>query len=97
MKISFILPIIAINAMSIQTKLLRDIDDLLVTVKSTRKNYNSRIQLLLDTWHKEALERTFLVTDGFDAELNKKLDGKLVVTSCDNDHSRLVFAFKFGR
>ena len=83
--------------MSIQTKLLRDIDDLLVTVKSTRKNYNSRIQLLLDTWHKEALERTFLVTDGFDAELNKKLDGKLVATSCDNDHSRLVFAFKFGR
>ena len=95
MKISFILPIIAINAMSIQTKLLREIDDLLVTVKSTRKNYNSRIQLLLDTWHKEALERTFLVTDGFDAELNKKLDGKLVATNCDNDHSRLVFASKF--
>ena len=95
MKISFILPIIAINAMSIETKLLRDIDDLLVTVKSTRKNYNSRIQLLLDTWHKEALERTFVVTDVYDAKLNAKLDGKLVATSCNNDHSRFVFTNKF--
>ena len=87
MKISFILPII-VNAISLQTKLIREIDDLLVTVKSTRKNYNDRVQLLLDTWHKEALQRTFIVTDAFDADLNKKLDGKLLPTNCDNDHSR---------
>lgn len=87
MKISFVLPIIA-NAISLQTKLIREIDDLLVTVKSTRKNYNNRVQLLLDTWHTEALERTFIVTDAFDAGLNKKLGGKLIATNCNNDHSR---------
>ena len=48
---------LAVNARSVQSDRIKEIEDLLMTVKSTEKNYNTRINLMLDTWHPEALKK----------------------------------------
>ena len=88
MKFAFLLPL-TISGMSIQQRILKEVDDLLITVKSTRKNHNTRVQLILDSWHPKSLEKTYIITDSNDGQLRSKMkSGHVISTHCQADHSR---------
>ena len=86
---AFLLLPVSISSMSIQQRILKEVDDLLITVKSTRKNHNTRVQLILDSWHPKSLEKTYIITDSNEAQLKSKVpSGHVIATHCQADHSR---------
>ncbi|XP_076817919.1 beta-1,3-N-acetylglucosaminyltransferase lunatic fringe-like [Clavelina lepadiformis] len=71
-------------------------EDVLITIKTTKKNHEGRINLLLDTWLKAALPQVYLVTDELDSLTSDKTNGHLVATKCGNTYFRDHLCCKTG-
>ena len=84
MKFAFVLPFTIYGLTLHHQRTINELDDLLITVKSTRKNHETRLNLLLETWHTDALDRTYIVTD----QVEKKYTANMIATNCQHDHSR---------
>ena len=65
------------------------LEEVFISVKSTASNHGPRLGPLLDTWHQEARESTWVFTDAEDAGVAARMaPGHLVRTRCPADHSR---------
>ena len=68
-------------------KSLLNNQDVFISVKTTQKNHDKRLQIVLDTWYQMAREHTYFFTDGKGDNLDIE-NGHLIVTQCGNSHSR---------
>ena len=66
-----------------------ELRDVFISVKTTGKFHESRVQPILDTWHSLAPGHTWFFTDTEDEQVSRRLSaGHLVQTGCPSDHSR---------
>ena len=72
------------------------IDDIFIGVKTTAKNHQSRIPVLLKTWITLSPSRIYVFTDAEDRALRSELGDHLVVTKCGATHSRQHLCCKTG-
>jgi hypothetical protein len=74
----------------ITTPFLSSKDDfLLVTVKTTISNHNTKVKLILATWYNLIKSNVYFITDTKDVALLDELpQDHLVVTQCEKSHSR---------
>ncbi|KAM9494755.1 beta-1,3-N-acetylglucosaminyltransferase manic fringe [Clarias gariepinus] len=71
------------------------LEDVFITVKSTRQFHRHRLALLLDTWISNTKENTYIFTDAEDQEISSR-GFHLVVTSCSPDHTREALSCKMA-
>ncbi|CAK8682470.1 unnamed protein product [Clavelina lepadiformis] len=71
-------------------------EDILITIKTSRKNHEGRINLLLDTWLKPALPQVYLITDELDNVTQEKTGDHLIGTSCGSTYHRDHLCCKTG-
>ena len=67
-----------------------ELEDVFISVKTTGKFHESRVQPILDTWYRQAPGHTWFFTDTEDDEVSRRLTdlSHLVQTGCPSDHSR---------
>ena len=60
-----------------------------ISVKTTGKNHDGRLQPVISTWYQLARDHTYFFTDHHDRTIESQVDsGHLVVTQCGSSHSR---------
>ena len=65
------------------------LDDIFISVKTTKKFHQSRVVPILDTWYKSARESTWFFSDTVDEDISERISqGHFIKTSCPSDHSR---------
>lgn len=72
------------------------LDDIFISVKTTRSFHRTRLDLLLKTWFQLAPKQTWFFTDVVDEEYNKKTGGHLVNTNCSASHNRRALCCKMA-
>jgi len=70
------------------------LDDVFISVKTSKKFHESRLKVILKTWFQLAKANTYFFTDFSDEETSISTNGHLVVTSCPSDHSRQALSCK---
>ncbi|XP_069970134.1 fringe glycosyltransferase isoform X1 [Penaeus vannamei] len=73
------------------------LDDIFISVKTTKKFHKERLEILLRTWFKLAPRQTWFFTDDDDAEYQRKTGGHLVNTNCSASHRRTALCCKMAR
>ncbi|XP_069339136.1 beta-1,3-N-acetylglucosaminyltransferase radical fringe [Eulemur rufifrons] len=71
-------------------------DDVFIAVKTTRKNHEPRLRLLLRTWISRARRQTFIFTDGDDPELELRGGGRVINTNCSAVRTRQALCCKMS-
>ncbi|XP_064637873.1 fringe glycosyltransferase-like [Lineus longissimus] len=77
-------PTRAVNPNTLPTQ----IEDMFISVKTTKKYHQGRLDLLLDTWVSLARDQTYFFTDTNDEYYHKKTNGHLINTNCSQGHNR---------
>ena len=68
-----------------------------ISVKTTFKNHQKRLQPVISTWYQLARDHTYFFTDQSDRQIETQLSpGHLVVTQCGSSHSRQDLCCKMG-
>ena len=71
------------------------LEDVFISVKTTKRFHQTRLTPVLDTWHSLAAGHTWFFTDAEDAEVGGRVGaGHLVHTHCPPDHSRQALCCK---
>ncbi|XP_063598136.1 fringe glycosyltransferase-like isoform X2 [Penaeus indicus] len=73
------------------------LDDIFISVKTTKKFHKERLEILLRTWFKLAPHQTWFFTDDDDAEYQRKTGGHLINTNCSASHRRTALCCKMAR
>lgn len=78
-------------------------EDVFISVKTTRKNHQTRLNTVISTWYQLARDHTYFFTDAGtgdpdpDENMEDKVNkGHLIVTQCGNSHSRQDLCCKMG-
>lgn len=73
-----------------QSEIISDngLSDIFISVKTTKKFHQSRLNLILRTWFELAREQTYFFTDCEDAEYQRRTNGHLINTNCSSSHNR---------
>lgn len=72
------------------------LDDLFLSVKTTRSYHKWRLNILLQTWFQLAKNQTWFFTDSDDPELQKKTNGHMINTNCSSSHYRKALCCKMS-
>lgn len=72
------------------------LDDLFITVKTTRGFHHTRLDLILKTWFTLARQQTWFFTDVEDEEYQRKTGGHLINTNCSASHNRRALCCKMA-
>lgn len=72
------------------------LEDLFLSVKTTRAFHQSRLDVILKTWFVLAREQTFFFTDFGDPVYQLKTNGHLVNTNCSATHNRKALCCKMS-
>lgn len=64
------------------------LDDVYISVKTTRKYHHTRLPVILNTWFQLAKDQTWFFTDTDDPKLFKSTGGHMVNTRCPPTHAR---------
>ncbi|XP_059172674.1 beta-1,3-N-acetylglucosaminyltransferase manic fringe-like [Physella acuta] len=73
-----------------------ELNDIFISVKTTAKYHQSRLDLLLKTWYLLAREQIYFFTDANDKEMESTLGEHLINTNCSTDHSRRALSCKMA-
>jgi hypothetical protein len=71
-------------------------DDLFISVKTSQKFHQKRLDLVLKTWFQLARDQTWFFTDQHDSEIEERTNGHLKVTECSSSHSRQALCCKMA-
>ena len=78
-----------ITYVNIHPKNLLHPKQVFISVKTTGKNHDGRLQPVISTWYQLARDHTYFFTDRHDHTIESQVDsGHLVVTQCGSTHSR---------
>uniref|UniRef100_H2YWB9 Fringe-like glycosyltransferase domain-containing protein n=1 Tax=Ciona savignyi TaxID=51511 RepID=H2YWB9_CIOSA len=72
------------------------LDDIFISVKTTGKFHQSRVQIIIDTWFRDAKLQTYFFTDIDDANFVQQTGGHMVNTLCNKTHTRKDLSCKLG-
>lgn len=72
------------------------LDDIFISVKTTKNFHKSRLDLVLKTWFTLARKQTWFFSDTEDEEYQKKTGGHLVNTNCSASHNRRALCCKMA-
>lgn len=78
------------------TKPATTLDDIFISVKTTKGFHKTRLDLILKTWFTLARQQTWFFTDTEDEEYQKKTGGHLVNTNCSASHNRRALCCKMA-
>ncbi|KAH7643711.1 fringe glycosyltransferase-like [Dermatophagoides farinae] len=73
-----------------------NIDDIFITVKTTRIFHKSRLDIILDTWYTLAKNQTYFFTDNNDPYYRQILGDHIVNTNCSVSHNRKALCCKMS-
>ncbi|UXI16013.1 unc-13 A-like protein [Sarcoptes scabiei] len=73
-----------------------ELNDIFISVKTTRIFHKSRLDIILDTWYKLAKNQTYFFTDSNEEEYRSKLGNHLVNTNCSASHNRKALCCKMS-
>jgi hypothetical protein len=73
-----------------------ELKDVFISVKTTKKFHENRLQLLLDTWYMFARDVTYFFSDADDSEYKQKTRGHMVNTNCSSVHTRRALCCKMS-
>ncbi|XP_015121360.1 fringe glycosyltransferase isoform X1 [Diachasma alloeum] len=73
-----------------------DLNDVFISVKTTRHYHHSRLPSIIDTWFQYAKDQTWFFTDKEDQYLQNRTNGHLVNTKCSSSHNRRALCCKMS-
>ncbi|XP_058465240.1 fringe glycosyltransferase [Malaya genurostris] len=74
-----------------------ELDDLLISVKTTKGYHDTRLEMITKTWYQLAKEQTWFFTDTNDQHYQKLTNGHMVNTNCSQGHFRKALCCKMGK
>lgn len=74
-----------------------ELDDLLISVKTTKAYHDTRLEMIIKTWYQLAKEQTWFFTDTDDPHYQKLTNGHMVNTNCSQGHFRKALCCKMGK
>ncbi|XP_042219211.1 fringe glycosyltransferase-like [Homarus americanus] len=72
------------------------LDDVFISVKTTKNFHKTRLDLILKTWFNLARQQTWFFTDTEDGEYYHKTGGHLANTNCSASHNRRALCCKMA-
>ncbi|XP_067013198.2 fringe glycosyltransferase [Anabrus simplex] len=72
------------------------LEDVFISVKTTRNFHKWRLPVIIKTWFQLAKEQTWFFTDSDDAEFQEKTNGHMVNTNCPSSHNRKALCCKMS-
>ncbi|XP_076253648.1 fringe glycosyltransferase isoform X1 [Rhynchophorus ferrugineus] len=72
------------------------LDDVFISVKTTRNYHNSRLPIILKTWFQLAKKQTWFFTDSNDADFQARTNGHMINTNCSSSHNRKALCCKMS-
>lgn len=72
------------------------LDDLFISVKTTRHYHETRLPSILKTWFQLAKAQTWFFTDTDDTEFQRKTNGHMINTNCTSSHHRKALCCKMS-
>ncbi|XP_055595260.1 fringe glycosyltransferase-like [Uranotaenia lowii] len=74
-----------------------ELDDLLISVKTTKGYHDTRLEMIIKTWYQLGKEQTWFFTDTDDQHYQKLTNGHMVNTNCSQGHFRKALCCKMGK
>uniref|UniRef100_A0A2M4ADJ3 Putative fringe glycosyltransferase n=1 Tax=Anopheles triannulatus TaxID=58253 RepID=A0A2M4ADJ3_9DIPT len=74
-----------------------ELDDLLISVKTTKGYHDTRLEMITKTWYQLAKEQTWFFTDTDDAHYQKLTNNHMINTNCSQGHFRKALCCKMGK
>ncbi|XP_053677521.1 fringe glycosyltransferase [Anopheles nili] len=74
-----------------------ELDDLLISVKTTKSYHDTRLEMIIKTWYQLAKEQTWFFTDTDDPHYQKLTNNHMVNTNCSQGHFRKALCCKMGK
>ncbi|KAG5680517.1 hypothetical protein PVAND_010024 [Polypedilum vanderplanki] len=74
-----------------------DLDDIFISVKTTRKYHETRLRLIIETWFQLAKDQVWFFTDHEDEIYQNLTNNHMVHTNCGQGHSRKSLCCKMNR
>ncbi|XP_055341131.1 fringe glycosyltransferase-like [Paramacrobiotus metropolitanus] len=75
---------------------LLQLNDLHISVKTSKKFHHQRLDIILRTWFSHAKNQIYFITDEEDEEFKLKTDGHLIISGCSNSHDRKALCCKMA-
>lgn len=72
------------------------LDDVFISVKTTRNYHNSRLPIILKTWFQLAKKQTWFFTDTNDSDFQTRTNGHMINTNCSSSHNRKALCCKMS-
>ncbi|KAL7297829.1 hypothetical protein TKK_0008862 [Trichogramma kaykai] len=72
------------------------LDDIFISVKTTKNYHESRLQAIIDTWFQFAKEQTWFFTDKDDPYFQEQTNGHMINTKCSSSHNRRALCCKMS-
>ncbi|XP_037818061.1 fringe glycosyltransferase isoform X1 [Lucilia sericata] len=73
-----------------------ELDDIFISVKTTKSYHDSRLALIVKTWFQLAKDQTWFFTDTDDPYYQQKTNGHLINTKCSQGHFRKALCCKMS-
>ncbi|RWS16497.1 fringe glycosyltransferase-like protein, partial [Dinothrombium tinctorium] len=71
-----------------RTTELISLEDIFISVKTTKNFHDTRVAIILKTWFALAKEETYFFTDSDDPVYSRKTNGHMINTNCSSSHNR---------
>ncbi|GFY60145.1 fringe glycosyltransferase [Trichonephila inaurata madagascariensis] len=81
---------------NLNTTLSTNLNDLFISVKTTKNFHQSRLNVILQTWFVLAREQTYFFTDADDAVYSSRTRGHFINTNCSSSHNRKALCCKMS-
>ncbi|XP_055950501.1 fringe glycosyltransferase-like [Argiope bruennichi] len=78
------------------TSLSTNLNDLFISVKTTKNFHQSRLNVILRTWFVLAREQTYFFSDADDSVLSSRTRGHFINTNCSSSHNRKALCCKMS-
>ncbi|XP_033219919.1 fringe glycosyltransferase isoform X2 [Belonocnema kinseyi] len=73
-----------------------DLDDVFISVKTTRHYHHSRLPAIIGTWFQFAKDQTWFFTDRDDQYFQNQTNGHMINTKCSSSHNRRALCCKMS-
>ncbi|XP_018567115.1 fringe glycosyltransferase [Anoplophora glabripennis] len=72
------------------------LDDVFISVKTTKNYHSKRLPVILKTWFQLAKKQTWFFTDTDDPEYQMRTNGHMINTNCSSSHNRKALCCKMS-
>ncbi|XP_078046871.1 fringe glycosyltransferase [Augochlora pura] len=73
-----------------------NLDDVFISVKTTKHYHHSRLPVIINTWFQFAKDQTWFFTDRDDPYFQNQTNGHMINTKCSSSHNRRALCCKMS-